>query len=64
VVITTGAGIISGYFINHAKRIKSIKTINSIVVPHLRIRLGGFPIISLTGSEYNISGLLFFIYFC
>jgi hypothetical protein len=62
VVISTGAGIVSGYLISQAKKIKRTKTKNMIVVPHLRILLGGFPIISLTGSEYNISGLLFFIY--
>jgi ABC-type dipeptide/oligopeptide/nickel transport system permease subunit len=56
VVISTEAGIVSGYFINQANRIKRIKTDNIIDVPHLRILLGGFPIISLTGSEYNISG--------
>jgi hypothetical protein len=34
-----------------AKRIKKMKTVKIMAVPHLRILRGGLPIISLTGSE-------------
>jgi hypothetical protein len=57
VVISTGAGIVSGYLISQANRMKRTNTENITPVPHLMILRGGFPIISLTGSEYNISGL-------
>jgi hypothetical protein len=56
VVISTGAGIISGYRISQANRINKINNKSRIVVPHLRILPGGLPIISFTGSEYSISG--------
>jgi hypothetical protein len=61
VVISMEAGIVSGYFISQANKMKRIKTRIIIVAPHLRIRRGGLPIISRTGSEYIISGRLYFI---
>jgi hypothetical protein len=57
VVISIGAEIVSGYLINHARTIKRRKSKSNMVVPHLKIRRGGLPIISCTGSEYNISGI-------
>jgi ABC-type dipeptide/oligopeptide/nickel transport system permease subunit len=51
VVISTGEGIVSGYLISHAKRMKMQNTEMIIAVPHLVILPGGLPIISLTGSE-------------
>jgi hypothetical protein len=51
VVISTWAGIVSGYLISHAKTMNKMKTRIIIDAPHLRINLGGLPIISLTGSE-------------
>ena len=39
----------------------NMKTVNIIPVPHLSTFAGGLPIISRTGSEYNISGFFSFI---
>src|SRR4030066_399907 len=62
VVISTWAGTTSGYLISHERRINRAKTEKIKVVPHRIILRGGFDITSLTGSEYIISGFLFFIY--
>jgi ABC-type dipeptide/oligopeptide/nickel transport system permease subunit len=48
VVISMGAGMISGYLISHAKRVRSRKTEKIIAVPHLIIFRGGLEIISFT----------------
>jgi ABC-type dipeptide/oligopeptide/nickel transport system permease subunit len=48
VVISMGAGMMSGYLINHAKRTRSRKTKKIITVPHRIIFRGGLEIISFT----------------